>query len=104
MTYISLSLADTGITRHERFLDRAKLHKPQFMEVVGTMMSDQDLATMFTNPRKPDASLIPRFTFDEERLSDAVARIKVDFIILGILTILFFVYAYLSFRRYDASR
>lgn len=104
MTYITLSLADTGITRHERFLDTAKIYKIQFMGVVGGMMTPQNLATMFTDPQKPDDSLIPRFTFYEERLSDAVSRIKVDFIILGILTILFFLYAYLSFRRYDASR
>ena len=68
------------------------------------MMSPQNIADMFTNPQKPDASLVPRFEFHEERLSDAVARIKVDFIIVAILTILFFVYAHLSFRRYDASR
>ena len=104
MTYVVLSLADTGITRHERFLTIAKSHKPQFMEVVGSMMSDQDLATMFTNPRKPDTSLIPRFKFYEERFSDAVSCIKVDFIIIGILTVIFLVGAHLSFLRYDASR
>ncbi len=104
MTYVTLSLADTGVTRHERFLDTAKLYRFQFMEVVGPMISQQNLADMFTNPQKPDASLVPRFEFQEERLSDAVSRIKVDFIIIGILTILFFLYAHLSFRRYDASR
>ena len=104
MTFISLSLADTGITRHERFLDAAKLYRPQFLQVVGSMMSDQDLTTMFTNPRKPDASLIPRFTFHEERLSDAVSHIKVDLIIISILTIMFFVGAHLAFLRYNASR
>jgi ABC-type transport system involved in multi-copper enzyme maturation permease subunit len=104
MTYVVLSLADTGVMRHERFLDNAKLYKAQFTEVVGSKISNENLANMFTNPQKPDASLIPRFEFQEERLSDAVARIKVDFIIVGILTILFFVYAHLSFRRYDASR
>jgi len=104
MTYVTLSLADTGITRHERFLDTARLYRFQFMEAVSPMMSPQNIADMFTNPQKPDASLVPRFEFHEERLSDAVARIKVDFIIVAILTILFFVYAHLSFRRYDASR
>ncbi len=104
MTYVTLSLADTGVTRHERFLDTAKLYRFQFMGVVGPMISQQNLADMFTNPQKPDASLVPRFEFQEERLSDAVSRIKVDFIIIGILTILFFLYAHLSFRRYDASR
>ncbi len=104
MTYVTLSLADTGVSRHERFLDTAKIYKFQFMEVVGPEMSQQNLADMFTDPQKPDDSLIPRFKFYEEPLSDAVARIKVDFIIIGILTILFFIYAYLSFRRYDASR
>jgi ABC-type transport system involved in multi-copper enzyme maturation permease subunit len=104
MTYVTLSLADTGITRHERFLDTARLYRFQFMEAVGTMMSPQNIADMLTNPQKPDVSLVPRFEFHEERFSDAVSRIKVDFIIIGILTILFFMYAYLAFRRYDASR
>lgn len=104
MTYVVLSLADTGVTRHERFLDTAKLYRAQFAEVVGSNITNEDLANMLTNPRKPDASLIPRFEFHEERISDAVDRIKVDFIIVGILTVLFFVYAHLSFRRYDASR
>ena len=104
MTYVVLSLADTGVTRHERFLYTANLYKSQFAEVVGSNITNEDLANMLTNPRKPDASLIPRFEFREEQLSDAVARIKVDLIIVAILTILFFVYAHLSFRRYDASR
>ncbi len=104
MTYVVLSLADTGITRHERFLANAKVHKPQFMEVVGEMMTDVNFSEMFTNPKKPDTSQIPRFKFHEEQLSDAVARIKVDFIIIGILTVMFFVAAHLSFLRYDASR
>jgi ABC-type transport system involved in multi-copper enzyme maturation permease subunit len=104
MTYVVLSLADTGITRYERFLTMAKSHKPQFVEVVGRMMQDVDFSTMFTNPQKPDTSLIPRFKFYEERLSDAVSRVKVDFIIIGILTVIFFVGAHLSFLRYDASR
>ncbi len=104
MTYVTLSLADTGISRHERFLDTAKSHRPRFMEVVGSKMTPQNLASMFTDPQKPDTSLIPLFTFPEEQLDDAVSRVRVDFIIIGILTVLFFVYAYLSFRRYDASR
>ena len=104
MTYVVLSLADTGITRHDRFLTTAKSYKPQFVEVVGRMMEEVDFATMFTNPKKPDDSLIPRFKFYEERLSDAVSRIRVDCIVIGILTVMFFVGAYLSFLRYDASR
>jgi len=68
------------------------------------MMEEVDFATMFTNPKKPDDSLIPRFKFYEERLSDAVSRIRVDCIVIGILTVMFFVGAYLSFLRYDASR
>ena len=104
MTYIVLSLADTGIIRHERFLAAAKSYKPQFTGVVGEMMSDVDFSTMLTEPIKPDTDLIPRFKFYEERSSDAVSRTKVDFIIIGILTVIFFVGAHLSFLRYDASR
>jgi ABC-type transport system involved in multi-copper enzyme maturation permease subunit len=104
MTYIILSLADTGVARHERFLNAAKSYKPQFVEVVGVMMSQVDLSTMFTNPKKPDTSLIPRFKFYEEELGDALAKVKVDFIIIGILTVIFFIGAHLSFLRYDASR
>ena len=104
MTYVVLSLADTGITRHERFLTNAKIHKPQFMEVVGNMMSEVDFSQMFTNPKKPDTSLIPRFQFHEEQSGDVLPRITVDFIIIGILTIMFFVCAHLAFLRYDASR
>ena len=104
MTYVTLSLADTGISRHERFLDTAKLYRFQFMDAVGPMMSEQNLAEMFTNPQKPDTSLVPRFEFHEERLSDSVSRIKFDFIIISVLTVLFFLYAYLSFRRYNVGR
>ena len=104
MTYVTLSLADTGLTRHERFLDTAKSYKIQFMGAVGPKMSQQNLADMFTNPQKPDTSIVPRFEFPEERFSDAVSQVKIDFIIIAILTILLFLYAYLSFRRYDASR
>jgi len=104
MTYVILSLADTGTTRHDRFLTNAKSYKQQFTITVGFMMSDVDFSGMFTRPKKPDISLIPRFKFHEERLGDAVSRIKVDFIIVGILTVIFFVSAHLSFLRYDASR
>jgi len=104
MTYVVLSLADTGITRHERFLSTAKILKPQFMEIVGNMMSPEVMANMFTQPEKPDTSQIPRLEFQEERLSDAVSRIKIDCIIIALLTIIFFVGAHLSFLRYDASR
>ncbi len=104
MTYVVLSLADTGTQRHERFLASAKSYKPQFTEVVGRMMSEVDFSTMFTNPKKPDTSQIPRFQFHEERLSDAVSRTRTDLIIVGILTVIFLVVAHLSFLRYDASR
>jgi ABC-type transport system involved in multi-copper enzyme maturation permease subunit len=104
MTYVTLSLADTGVTRHERFLAEAKSYKPQFVAVVGRMMSEVDFSTMFTDPKKPDTSQVPRFEFHEEQLGDAVSRARTDFIITGILTVIFFVGAYLAFLRYDASR
>ena len=104
MTYVTLSLADTGATRHERFLAEAKSYKPQFVEVVGSMMAGLDFQNMFINPKKPDTSGIPRFTFHEEQFGDAVSRARADFIITGILTVMFFVGAHLAFLRYDASR
>ena len=104
MTYVTLSLADTGIARHKRFLDNAKSYKPKFVEVVGGMMMGLDFSTMFTKPKKPDISKIPRFKFHEERLGDAVSRARTDFIIIGIMTVMFFVGAHLAFLRYDASR
>lgn len=104
LTYSVLALADTGIKRHERFLATARTYKPKFMEVVGDMMSDVDFALMFSAPEKPDTSQIPRFWFFEERLSDSVSRAKVDYIVIFLLTVIFFVAAHLMFLRYNASR
>lgn len=94
-----MSLARTGISEHERFLNSVKTYKPIFTKWVNAkMMRTYNIGG---EQPKPDLSDMPQFEFKPERLSESVARMLPDLALMVFLIILFFVGSYVSFLRYD---
>ncbi|MDP6777762.1 MAG: hypothetical protein QGI83_13470, partial [Candidatus Latescibacteria bacterium] len=48
-----------------------------------------------------DTNDMPVFTFQEAPLADDLGRVTVDVILMAVLSLAFFVGAYVSFLRYD---
>ncbi len=100
LMFSCMSLARTGISEHERFLNAAKTYKPIFTKWVNAKMM-RTLNLGEGQQPKPDLSDMPQFEFVPERLSESVMRMIPDLALMVFLIILFFVGAYVSFIRYD---
>jgi ABC-type transport system involved in multi-copper enzyme maturation permease subunit len=100
LMFSSMSLARTGISEHERFLNSVKSYKPIFTKWVNAKMM-RTLNLGGGEQPKPELSDMPQFEFKPERLSESVVRMLPDLALMVFLIILFFVGSYVSFLRYD---
>jgi len=96
----AMSLGGTGISEHIRFLNSIKNYKPEFTKWANAKMM-RNLQFGSTEQPKPDFSDMPQHSFVPENLSQSVRRTLPDFAILGLLVIVFFAGAYVSFLKYD---
>lgn len=109
LTYASMNLAGTGIEGHDHFLTSARAYKEKFVEYVDRKLAETGQSNVFIMagmaqrpPDKPvDISDMPIFHFQREPLSDTLGRITVDLVLMGLLTVVFFAGAYVSFLKYD---
>jgi ABC-type transport system involved in multi-copper enzyme maturation permease subunit len=100
LLFSCMSLARTGISEHERFLNSVKSYKPIFTKWVNAKMMKTLNMGGGEQPR-PELSDMPQFEFKPERLSESVVRMLPDLALMVFLIILFFVGSYVSFLRYD---
>lgn len=100
LMFSSMSLARTGISEHERFLNSVKTYKPIFTKWINEKIfknANFDSAQQ----TKPELDDMPQHEFIPERLGDSFMRMLPDLLLMVFLIILFFVGAYVSFIRYD---
>jgi ABC-type transport system involved in multi-copper enzyme maturation permease subunit len=100
LMFSCMSLARTGISEHERFLNLVRSYKPIFTKWVNAKMM-KTLNMGGGEQPKPELSDMPQFEFKPERLSESVKRMLPDLVLMVFLIILFFVGSYVSFLRYD---
>lgn len=100
LMFSCMSLARTGISEHERFLNSVKTYKPIFTKWINTKMM-RSLNLGEGEQPKPELSDMPQMDFMPERFGDSFKRILPDLVLMIFLIILFFVGAYVSFLRYD---
>ncbi|MBI2950883.1 hypothetical protein HYY27_02250, partial [bacterium] len=107
------NLAGTGIEGHDHFLASARAYKEKFVEYVdqklkeaGMMTAGGGMVVMTSSSQRPpekpvDIGNLPVFRFQREPLSDTLGRIAVDLVLMGLLTVVFFAGAYVSFLKHD---
>ena len=100
LMFSCMSLARTGISEHERFLNSIKTYKPIFTKWINAKMM-RTLNLGGGEQPKPELDDMPQMDFIPERLGDSFKRVLPDLILMIFLIILFFVGAYVSFLRYD---
>lgn len=100
LMFSCMSLARTGISEHDRFLNSVKMYKPIFAKWISEK-SMRSLNFGEGEQPKPELDDMPQMNFIPERLSDSFKRILPDLVLMIFLIILFFVGAYVSFLRYD---
>jgi ABC-type transport system involved in multi-copper enzyme maturation permease subunit len=99
LMFSSMSLARTGVSEHDKFLNSVRSYKPIFTKWV----SEKQMRSLNIGGQqpKPDLSDMPQHEFIPEGLADSVKSILPDIFLMIFLIILFFVGAYVSFLRYD---
>lgn len=95
-----MSLARTGLSEHDRFLNAVKTYKPIFTKWINTKMM-RTLNLGEGEQPKPELDDMPQLEFRSESLNESIKRMVPDFMLMIFLIILFFVGAYVSFIRYD---
>ena len=100
LMFSCMSLAKTGISEHERFLNAVKTYKPIFAKWISEKQM-RSLNMGEGEQPKPEFDDMPQMDFMAERLGDSFKRILPDLLLMIFLIILFFVGAYVSFLRYD---
>jgi hypothetical protein len=103
LRYATMNLAQTGIESHERFLRSVTGYK----EIFAKYANDIRYKNLFNRNRerqeaqKIDLSDMPKFEYRGETLAESFNKVILDYMLLIIFSILFFVLAYFSFMKYD---
>jgi ABC-type transport system involved in multi-copper enzyme maturation permease subunit len=100
LMFASMSLARTGVSEHERFLNSVKIYKPAFSKWINQKIGSSQ-APQPGQQTKLDLSDMPQHEFMPEGFSESMVRMLPDLILMVFLIVLFFVGAYVSFIRYD---
>jgi ABC-type transport system involved in multi-copper enzyme maturation permease subunit len=101
LAFGAMSIGKTGIQEHERFLNSIKSYKPVFTRWANAKMMQN---INFKNPAeqiKPVISDMPQHTFAPQSLRDSIVMALPDFVVLILMTLVFFTGAFVSFLRYD---
>jgi ABC-type transport system involved in multi-copper enzyme maturation permease subunit len=99
LMYSTMSLARTGLDEYDRYLESIRAYKSILMNWV----IDQDMKNFKFSGTRPKMSLenMPSHAYKPESLSKSFARSLFDIALMFTLIIIFFLGAYLSFRKYD---
>ena len=91
----SMSLARTGISEYERFLNSIRTYKPIFTKWINEKSFSGNQESL------PNLDDMPQVEFLPEKMSDSFKHMLPDLVLMIFLIILFFVGAYISFLKYD---
>jgi ABC-type transport system involved in multi-copper enzyme maturation permease subunit len=101
LMFSTMSLARTGIDEHERFLASIRAFKPIWTKWANAkMMQNLDFSGA-GQTAKVVLDDMPVHTFEPETLGKSFARTLPDFILMVVLTLVFFAGAYISFLKAD---
>ena len=95
LMFSSMSLARTGISEYERFLNSIRTYKPIFTKWINEKTFSEGGEAQIKLDDMPQHEFIP------EKLGDSFKRMLPDLVLMVFLIILFFVGAYISFLKYD---
>ena len=95
LMFSSMSLARTGISEYERFLNSIRTYKPIFTKWINEKLFSESGEDQIKLDDMPQLEFIP------EKLGDSFKRMLPDMVLMVFLIILFFVGAYISFLKYD---
>ena len=95
LMFSSMSLARTGISEYERFLNSIRTYKPIFTKWINEKTFSEGGEAQIKLDDMPQHEFIP------EKLGDSFKRMLPDLVLMVFLIILFFVGAYVSFLKYD---
>ena len=95
-------LAETDLESHLRFLDGAKQYRRELIEYLRDQKAFESPAWYDPEAgKKINKEAIPLFRERTEPLSSNIRRATVDIGMLVLLNVVFFLFTYLSFLRYD---
>lgn len=101
----SVSLAQTGISRQDRFLSSVKEYRRQFQDYIRVKTREEQQAGNQWQPREEGARLdiseMPAFQFRDASYAESIAESWIDIALLMVLAFLLFSGAFVSFLRYD---
>lgn len=100
LMFSTMSLARTGISEYERFLNSVRTYKPIFTKWVNEKMM-RTLNMSGGQQPAPELDDMPQHEFTSETFGDSVSRMLPDLVLMVFLIILFFVGAFVSFNKYD---
>ncbi len=100
LMFSTMSLAKTGISEHDRFLDSIRTYKPIFTKWINAKMM-RSLNLSGGQQPTPELDDMPRHEFSAETFGDSFSRMLPDLVLMVLLIILFFVGAFVSFNKYD---
>jgi len=95
LMFSSMSLARTGISEYERFLNSIRTFKPIFTKWINEKTFEGGGTAQVKLDDMPQLEFIP------EKLGDSFKRMLPDLVLMVFLIIFFFVGAYVSFLKYD---
>jgi ABC-type transport system involved in multi-copper enzyme maturation permease subunit len=104
-TYIVSELSGTGVTEPDNFGRNAQIYQDQVKQAVyDKIIVKRDRggeAYEYPNEFDPREALIPEMTYTYPTLTDALQAGRLDIILLGLFTVLFFSLAFMKLNRYD---
>jgi hypothetical protein len=105
-SHATMTLAQTGIDRQERFLEAVRVYRRQFQDYVRAKMRQEsrEQALGLTGPGgtgRLDVSDLPRLVFQEESVRTSLRSAWIDSMVLLLFTAIFFAGSYFSFLTYD---
>jgi len=100
LMFSTMSLAKTGISEYERFLNSIRTYKPIFTKWINEKMM-RSLNLSGGQQPTPELDDMPHHEFTAETFGDSFSRVLPDLVLMVFLIILFFVGAFVSFSKYD---
>ena len=92
----SMTLSRTGPAEYDKFLQSAREYRTVFMSWITPYIKKS-----FSEKQEFDLSGMPRHKFTGTTLAESVTGALPDFLVLILISILFFTGAYVVFLRYD---
>lgn len=109
VTYISMNMAGTGYQEQENFLRQLTLFRGQFADHIELMIEQEGenrgpgrfMMTAEEEQGQLDINSIPDFSYQQYSVGERLAMVLPDFAALALISIIFYLLAFINFIRYD---